>query len=314
MKRNKKILSAFFAASLLVVSSSFAQSRDVAPVDNSYANPVATQTTTVGGDTIQTAADKSSKNNNSGKLLGMAAMGVTAIGVATNCFPANPSCKWFAAGLAASTAVTVLMGKAKNGSDATVAAVSTGPVVDSASDSSYGGSGISYTGTPEWQAAQEQIANLEAQGYKFDRTNGTVTTPDGKKLSSSTFASNASMASAGLTPLEINASNAAKAKMNADIAAKLKGADGSMYDGDLGGGGAGSATASATSADGGLAPGSLGKNNSNLGINRDPAQVAGMAKNFNGEPIGVAGDGIFSMMNKRYGVKQQGGSFLSPGP
>jgi hypothetical protein len=41
--------------------------------------------------------------------------------------------------------------------------------------------------------------------------------------------------------------------------------------------------------------------------------AAGMSKNYNGEPIGVAADSIFLMMNRRYKVKESQDSFFGIG-
>jgi len=43
---------------------------------------------------------------------------------------------------------------------------------------------------------------------------------------------------------------------------------------------------------------------------RGPAQVSGLSKNFNGDPIGVAGDSIFVMMSRRYQLKNSQNTFL----
>ncbi|MFN8846362.1 MAG: hypothetical protein ACK5V3_00425 [Bdellovibrionales bacterium] len=45
---------------------------------------------------------------------------------------------------------------------------------------------------------------------------------------------------------------------------------------------------------------------------RKPAQVSGLTKNFNGDPIGVAGDSIFMMMSRRYKLKSNQKTFFGP--
>lgn len=47
-----------------------------------------------------------------------------------------------------------------------------------------------------------------------------------------------------------------------------------------------------------------------IGINRNPNQVNGMAKLYNGEKIGVSGDSLFDMMNRRYKLHSERGSFI----
>lgn len=55
----------------------------------------------------------------------------------------------------------------------------------------------------------------------------------------------------------------------------------------------------------------VGSKMAGLGIGRDPAGVKGMTKMFNGEPIGVAGDSIFEMMNRRYLLLDKQDTLLS---
>ena len=305
---NRKFLSIIVAVSFLF--SAHAQSRGVAVAENPMANAVATPAPAT--ETIQTTGKKSSGNNNAGKMLGQAAMGITAAGVAVTCvIAANSKCKWFIAGLAASVLVTKLMGKAKKESDATVAAVTTGAAQNA--DGTYNAS-TDYNTTPEWQAAQNAMNSLRAQGYSIDENTGVVTDPSGKKFSADTFSSNASMSAAGMNASDIQMINSEKAKLMAAIDAKVKAADGTdMYGEDLGGGGAGK-SASAGSADGGLAgvnANFAGSANVGLGIDRDPAQVAGMTKNLGGEPIGVSGDSLFKMIDRRYDLHNKQGSFLT---
>lgn len=45
---------------------------------------------------------------------------------------------------------------------------------------------------------------------------------------------------------------------------------------------------------------------------RKPAQVSGLSKNYNGDPIGVAGDSIFAMMARRYQLKNNQKTFFGP--
>lgn len=316
--KNKRILfSIALSTSLMLGSFAEAQSRGGAAAENQYANPTPQNSPTPTADeTIQASGKKSSGNNNTGKLMGMAAMAVTAGGIALTCPPAfnTTKCHLFIAGLAASVVVTKLMSKAKKESDATVDAVTVGGNGNQANNPSYSGGG-DYTGTPEWKAAQDALNSARSAGYTIDENTGVVTDPNGKKFSSETFSSNSSMSAAGYSASDIQGFNAAKAQMNKDIAAKVAAADGTdMYGSDIGGSGK---AASAGSADGGLGvAGGLPvvASNKDLGINRDPSQVAGMSKNLGGEPIGVSADSLFDMIDRRYNLHQKNGSFLAPGP
>jgi hypothetical protein len=76
-----------------------------------------------------------------------------------------------------------------------------------------------------------------------------------------------------------------------------------------GGGGGSMAAGGGSGADPMAAYGAAGAG-AGSGIDRDPAQVAGMQKNYNGEPIGVSADSIFKMMTRRYKVKESQSTFL----
>jgi hypothetical protein len=45
-------------------------------------------------------------------------------------------------------------------------------------------------------------------------------------------------------------------------------------------------------------------------VGRDPADVTGLTKNYNGELIGVSGDSLFDIIDRRYQLHNQNGSFL----
>lgn len=311
------VTSVIFTASISIP----VNARQVAAPDNVYEKPTPVSETAQPQETIQTAGDKSAKKNNTGKLMGMAAIGVTTIGVATTCFtkPPSPKCPYFVAGLAASVVVTKMMSKSKKKSEETVAAVSTGAVDGGASQAGYN-SDYDYMQTPEWKAAQDNIARLESQGFKFDQERGIVTDPTGKTFSAQTFSSPESMKAAGFSGSQIQGFMAEKAKteqaINAKVAAAADGTD--MFGGEIGGsGGSGGTISSASSADGayGTGVGGAGLNgkNSGLGIDRDPAQVAGMSKNLGNDRIGVSGDSLFDMIDRRYELHNKNGSFL-PGP
>lgn len=160
-------------------------------------------------------------------------------------------------------------------------------------------------------AAAADIAKLKngIGGNMADFSSGKITTADGKTYSAQDFSSPAAMAAAGFSPDQIAQAMGVSDKVNKKVEEKLKlgamtAANG--YDDGGSGGGGGSTAVSGAGGDGGGAGGSGG-----LGaLARGPAQVAGMSKNFNGEPIGVAGDSIFAMMNRRYQVKEKQNSFI----
>ncbi|MBC7370671.1 MAG: hypothetical protein H7326_03845 [Bdellovibrionaceae bacterium] len=149
-----------------------------------------------------------------------------------------------------------------------------------------------------------------ATGMSYDPKTNTVTTADGKKYKGSDMTSAASMAAAGLSKSLIDQATEAQKKLEEKANKKMdkyglnktvNGEEGGGGGGGGGGSGHGTATAEYQ------LPVERG---AKLGIDRDPAQVAGMQKDFNGEPIGVSGDSIFRMMTRRYKVKESQSSFL----
>ncbi|MGZ3742361.1 MAG: hypothetical protein ACXWRA_00760, partial [Pseudobdellovibrionaceae bacterium] len=140
------------------------------------------------------------------------------------------------------------------------------------------------------------------------------TMPDGKTIKGSDLNSAASMAAAGIPKNVIDAIGG----MEKDILAKAEKKVGKLNlavnsgeENSSGGGGDGSGRGSGNSSS---SPGETSSARSGrvagLGIDRDPAQLAGMQKNYNGEPIGVAGDSIFKMMTRRYKTKESQSSFI----
>jgi hypothetical protein len=139
----------------------------------------------------------------------------------------------------------------------------------------------------------------------------TITTSKGNTYKLSDFSSPGAMAAAGMSKAVIDAAISSQKEIITEAtknAEKYKIAQGpSLEESGSGGGGWGSGSSAATASGDatGAGLGGAGK----LGIDRDPAQLAGMQKNYNGEPIGVAGDSIFKMMTRRYKVKESQRSF-----
>ncbi|WP_413289337.1 hypothetical protein [Bdellovibrio sp. HCB337] len=148
-------------------------------------------------------------------------------------------------------------------------------------------------------------------GVTYDPKTGNLTTADGKTIKGKDVSSPAAMEAAGVSKSVIDSISAmekkfeakAKAKVDKLMSVAVNGEEGSAG----GGGGGGSAI---TSGSGSEAAAGYAAAGSGLGVDRDPAQVAGMQKNYNGEPIGVAGDSIFKMMNRRYKTKENQNTFL----
>jgi hypothetical protein len=145
-----------------------------------------------------------------------------------------------------------------------------------------------------------ELAKLEAKGYKIDKETGTITTPDGKKVSAANLSA-AAQALAASDPQFKEMHEAIMAQASAGYKAIRMDADASG-----GGGGGGAAKAS-----GRYVSGYSGFQFPNFGEGAPKAAtVAGLTKMANGEPIGVAGDDIFKMMQRAYGTRLGNGMFI----
>lgn len=164
-------------------------------------------------------------------------------------------------------------------------------------------------------SAFSNLDKLQKDGI-LNLKKGTITA-GGKTFKVSDFSSPSSMAAAGLPKGAIDGLMAYSDAVNKKIAEKYDkmklGAmtastgyqDGGGSGGESGSGGMGSDSGS------GLASTAAGGSGGLNGIGRDPSSMAGMQKNYNGEPIGVAADSIFLMMNRRYKVKESQESFFT---
>jgi len=150
--------------------------------------------------------------------------------------------------------------------------------------------------------AREQARRLGIDGKKPVKIGG-------KEYPADAFKDPGSMAAAGLPAGMI--ANAVSTMSNLEKEANKKltklGAltESNGYDDGAGGSVAGASGTDAAGVGGASAAG-LG---SSL---RDPAStsLAGLSKNFNGDPIGVAADSLFQMMTRRYKLKEKQNSFI----
>jgi hypothetical protein len=165
---------------------------------------------------------------------------------------------------------------------------------------------------PAVRAAYGNLAKLEKAGI-LDMKKGTIKAGD-KTYKISDFSSAGAMAAAGIPKGAIDGMMSYADSIGKKAAAKMENLKlGSMtastgYE-DGGGSGGGSASSGDDNyASSGLAGAGAG---AGVGLGRDPSSLAGMQKNYNGEPIGVAADSIFLMMNRRYKVKESQESFFT---
>ncbi len=165
---------------------------------------------------------------------------------------------------------------------------------------------------PTMRAAMNQLKNMEKQGL-LNQKKGTIKL-NGKDVKIADLASRDGMASAGFPPGAIaGLSDYEKsvAKKAAEKMEKLKLGAMTASSGYEEGGGGGGSSSSSSSDDGSTSLAATSGSGAGLGLARDPSSLAGMQKNYNGEPIGVAADSIFHMMNRRYKVKESQESFFS---
>jgi uncharacterized membrane protein YgcG len=148
-------------------------------------------------------------------------------------------------------------------------------------------------------------------GFSYNPSTNTVTAANGKTLSASDVNSAAAMEAAGVSKSVIDTVTKMSERNLAAAMKKVSKHGTTSVNSDEGGeGGSGSSSGSTSaSAGAGYGDGSGGAGGG-LGIDRDPSQVAGMQKNYNGEPIGVSADSIFKMMTRRYKTKENQNNFI----
>ncbi|MFM6928080.1 MAG: hypothetical protein ACKOX6_06415 [Bdellovibrio sp.] len=180
---------------------------------------------------------------------------------------------------------------------------------DSADDKKTAAVGNEYL-----KKAQTSLRTMQGNGY-INASATKVTSPDGKSYNVKDMTSPAAMQAAGIPKAAIDAAMETYAKIEKKAMDKLKIGAQTAANGYEEGGGGGGGFGSGGAADAGdpgsaVAAGAHGLGKDNL-TSRDPSSLAaGMSKNYNGEPIGVAADSIFLMMTRRYKVKESQDSFF----
>jgi hypothetical protein len=144
----------------------------------------------------------------------------------------------------------------------------------------------------------------------IDYNKGTLTTKDGKTHKLSDFSSPAAMAAAGFSPEEINAAMGKAKELEAKYVTKYKANELGFEGGGSGGGGSSLSDSASYDGSAGLGGSKAGTGFSAEDMRMPAHQMAGMQKDFNGDPIGVSADSIFIMMNRRYDVKKKQDSFF----
>lgn len=172
------------------------------------------------------------------------------------------------------------------------------------------------TKDPQIVGMKQNIDTLTKGGF-YDPKTQKVKLPSGESYDAKSFASEKAMLDAGFPSDIVSgaigmydvASKRALAKVEKMKIGALTASSGFEEGG--GGGGSGAWDTSGGPEEYAYSGGGAGSGLGSAG-DRDPAAaVAGMQKNYNGDPIGVAADSIFLMMNRRYKVKDSQESFFT---
>lgn len=284
--------------------------------------PTTTPTTTTASTTPSTynASDGASKSNGSaGQIAQTVGQGLLSAGTGMmpGCVASKCSCCPAAAMLIAMGILGLIQAggnKGSSGQNAGVAGTAAGYGTTNPYGDNYDTSGNldsnGATTNPAVLAATKEAAKA---GVKYNATTGTVTTPDGKSMKLSDVMNKDAMANSGVSAGDYANAMAQAAnleKLGAAKAAaeseKIGAHTAAMGFAEGGGSGGGNRAGSADSSDASGA-GSGARTPADAKVS-----VAGMRKGYNGDMIGVSGDSIFSMMNRRYQQKSKEEGFLFP--
>lgn len=323
----KQILKCILVVSMITTSSAvYAQettsevSTPNTPAPTATASPTPVQSTQAAGDTVNQAAKDNKSNNSSGSAMSYLTGGLFITMGAMHISEGSSSQNY---GLVAMGVMEVMMGilSMKQGKESGGKSGASGVTAGQSA-----GSGYDYANTdvlplleandPNVKAVQGNLQKLKDMGI-LDST-GTKATVNGKTYKLSDFESKQAAMAAGFPggawdgAMDLGAKAAAAA---ADKVEKLGIGSRTAANGfeEGGGGGGGIAAADVLYGDGSEAGYGMGAGagSAGVGLNRDPSSLAGMQKNYNGDPIGVAADSIFLMMTRRYKVKESQESFYT---
>ena len=187
-----------------------------------------------------------------------------------------------------------------------------------ATDGSTSSTSTDSTSTDAYVPAALADSNFKAVGSTrselvaagvYDPKTGNFTV-DGTTYSSGDLSSTGAMSSAGISQSAIDAALAANTAAEQKAIAKLEKVKSTEngYEESSGKGGT-PPVAGPSSSDTTGGAGTTGRSARKTATDAS-ASVAGLSKNLNGEPIGVAGDNIFSMIKRRYQLKESQDSFI----
>jgi hypothetical protein len=218
-------------------------------------------------------------------------------------------------GSAAAGAQARNMSKAKSISDSSRDAVTTGAFNPSSlnpQDPDKAAEEI-MRNNPDIKEAQKHLDKVKDKtGMTVDLVKGTITKSDGTVVDLNKSSPSAS-ADLGLTPEQMGQLSAMVGEAFKEAEKKVGSAGLDKLEGDTIVSGSGStATVSTDFVESSMDFGRAAAPRE-AKINRDPAQIAGLSKKYNGDLIGVAEENIFTLINRRYEVKAKTDHFILRG-
>lgn len=261
-------------------------------------------------DNANNAQAANNGGSSSSSMMGMLLTAGGTLMIAQGSSPSPPNYPLIAAGVVLVGMGLMSFKQSKADKKAANAAGLTGDLSD-AYDDTYNNTGGLVDTSAEAVKNEQAVNDLIKAGIYNPKT-GTIKA-GGKTYKESDFASPSSMAAAGIPPGAISGAMAYAEKEGKKVAEKVRlgaltASNGYAEGGSAGGGGGGPAFPSGADAYG---AGGGGSGMGGTGAAREPTNLAGMQKNYNGEPIGVSADSIFNMMARRYKVKDSQESFYS---
>ncbi|WP_413576277.1 hypothetical protein ACLVWU_18000 [Bdellovibrio sp. HCB290] len=272
---------------------------------------------------VNSSANDAAKSNKKGEAFNAVAS-ATEFGIAAiNWSRCSSDDKSACAVAAAFTAMAILsMKQAKENGNKAAQSMYTGDLSDAyGSNGNYNSSvandpeykSVAAVGSDYMKKAEAGLSDLKAKGL-VNSSATKITSPDGSTYNVSDMSSPAGMAAAGLPQGAIDSAMAGSAQVEKKALEKVKIGSTTAVNGyeEGGGGGSRSPSNSESSGSGGYSGyAGAGSGGSSSLLDKDPSRLAaGMSKNYNGEPIGVAADSIFLMMSRRYKVKESQDSFF----
>lgn len=256
---------------------------------------------------MQNQANQASGKQGMGAMIGAASAGFCAAKAVACCSatPACSACPLWIMGAVASGAVAMAMSGAKGKSDQSANDVTVNP---NGTDLNPNNPDPEIEREIDRTQTQVNRATSKIPGLSASVRKGVVKLPDGRVIKASDLSSQQSALAAGLSPSEFSEFQKAMRAGMTEGEKLAKGMDANIDGGEgdaLGAGGSPGATTASVDVIGGSGRG-LG------GASRDPAQVAGLSRNYNGDAIGVAGENLFTLVTRRIDLHEQKDQFIAP--